>query len=77
MVGLGTVVLSRCCEGDEMNHEQFGIFVPGRLEDAISVISVAVDRMMQERPTDVAPLVASVASVQVAHVGANIRWKPR
>jgi len=47
MVGLGTVVLSRCCEGDEMNQELFGIFVPGRLKDAISVTSVAVDRMMQ------------------------------
>ena len=47
MVGLGTVVLSKCCEGDEMNREQFGILVPGRLKDAIAVISVAVDRMMQ------------------------------
>jgi len=47
MVGLGTVVLSRYCEGHEMDQGQFGIFVPGRLKHAISVISVAVDRMMQ------------------------------
>jgi hypothetical protein len=61
VVGLGTVVFSQCCEGGEMNQEQFGIFVPGRLKDAISGISVAVDRMMQAEPTDVAPLVPYIA----------------
>ena len=61
VVGLGTVVLSECCEGDEMNQEQFGIIVHGKLKDAISGISVAVDRMMQAEPTDVAPLVPYTA----------------
>jgi hypothetical protein len=62
IVGLVTVVvLSHCCEGDETYQEEFGIFLFGRLKDAISGISVAVDRMMQAEPTDVAPLVPCIA----------------
>jgi hypothetical protein len=73
---LGTLVLSQCREWDEMNKEQFRIVLRSWLKDAIYGNSVAVDRMMQAEPTDVYAF-GPIHSAQVAHVGANVRWKPR